>query len=109
AAQGDAAGGGLGDAGEDLEQRTLAGAVAADDPEDLALLHVEADILEGPEFLDRVALHDLATANDIGRLARGISDLAPDDVPQVRRQVARAGFVAMADQVTLRQVLDGDN
>ena len=38
AAQGDAPGGRLGDAAEDLEQRALAGAVAADDAEDLALL-----------------------------------------------------------------------
>jgi hypothetical protein len=34
-----------------LRRVRLAGAVAADDAEDLALFYLEADILEGPEFL----------------------------------------------------------
>ena len=41
----------LGDAGEDLEQRALARAVAADDPHHFALLHLEGDILQRPELI----------------------------------------------------------
>ena len=44
-----AAAGRLGDAREDLEQRDLARAVAADDADDLALLDLEGDVLERPE------------------------------------------------------------
>ena len=40
----------LGDAREDLEQRALAGAVAADDADDLAALDFEGDVTEGPEI-----------------------------------------------------------
>ena len=36
---------------EHLEQRALAGAVAADDPERLAVLDLEVDVLERPEIL----------------------------------------------------------
>ena len=35
------------DAGEDLEQRALAGAVAPDDPEELPLVNVEGDVAQG--------------------------------------------------------------
>ena len=62
----------LGDAAQDLEQRALAGTVAADDADDLALLDLEAHILERPELLDLVALNDLAPAQHVGGLARKI-------------------------------------
>ena len=39
----------LGDARQDLEQRALAGAVAADDADDLALLDLERHVLQRPE------------------------------------------------------------
>ena len=74
----------LGDAAQNLEQRAFSGAVAADDAENLALLDLEAHILERPEFLDLIPLHHLAPANDIGRLARKVADLASDDVAQRR-------------------------
>src|SRR4051794_29106834 len=48
AAQLGAAGGRLGDAAEHLEQRRLARPVAADDPEDLARLDLEADVAQRP-------------------------------------------------------------
>ena len=64
-------------------------------------LHLEADILERPEFLDRVALHDLPAAHDIDRLARDIAHLAADDVAQCRVAVVAAPLVAVADQVAL--------
>ena len=43
------------DAGQDLQQRALAGAVLADDPEELALVDVEGDVVEGVQLavLDR--------------------------------------------------------
>ena len=44
-----AAGGRLRDPREDLQQGALAGAVAADDADDLAALDLEGDVLEGPE------------------------------------------------------------
>ena len=66
------------DTAQDLEQRTFPGAVTADDAQNLALLNLEAHIPERPEFLDLVPLHDLASANDIGRLAREVTNFAPD-------------------------------
>ena len=48
----------LGDAGEDLQQRALPRAVAADDADHLATLDLEGDILQRPEvgvfFLPRI-------------------------------------------------------
>src|SRR5207245_10116130 len=46
----DAAGGRLGDAREDLEERALAGAVAADQADDLAVVDGQVDAAQGPEF-----------------------------------------------------------
>ena len=43
------AGGGPGDAREQLQQGGFAGAVAADQPDDLALFHVEGDVAQRPE------------------------------------------------------------
>ena len=44
----DGAGGGGGHAAEQLEERALAGAVTPDDSHDVALFHLEVDVLEGP-------------------------------------------------------------
>ncbi len=44
------------DLGEDLEERALAGAVAADDPDALALVDGEGDVLESPEVGGRWAV-----------------------------------------------------
>ena len=41
----DLAGGGSGDAGEDLEERALPGSITTDNPEDFALAHFEIDVL----------------------------------------------------------------
>ena len=46
----DVALGRLGDRDEDLEQRALARAVAADDADDLALLDLERDVSQRPEL-----------------------------------------------------------
>ena len=66
----------LGDPAQNLQQRRFAGAVASDDAEHLAALDLEAHILQRPEFLDLVALHDLPAADKIDRLARKIPRLA---------------------------------
>jgi len=47
------------DAGEDLEQRGLARAVASDDSEDLSLLNVETHIVESPDRLSTCTLRDM--------------------------------------------------
>ena len=52
----DLARGGLEHAADALEQRRLARAVAAEDADGLALLHVEGDVVEGPEVLDVLTL-----------------------------------------------------
>ena len=89
----------LGDAAQDLEQRALAGAVAADDAEHLALLDLEADILQRPELLDLVALDDLPAAHDVDGLARDIARLAAKHVAQRRVVVALAALGPMAEEV----------
>ena len=55
------AGGGLGDPGEDAQESGLAGAVLADDPDDLTLVDVERHIAHRPEgvaFLPRAPAPD---------------------------------------------------
>ena len=60
----DPAGGRLGDPGDELEEGALARAVLADEAERLALLDVEADVVDGrdelvrPERAEQVALDD---------------------------------------------------
>ena len=47
----DGAGGGGGHAAQQLEECALAGAVPADDAHDVALFHLEVDVLQGPHVL----------------------------------------------------------
>ena len=64
---GNASGGRLGDAGQQLEQRALAGAVVADDAEHFALLDREVDVvqrLEGLALLDRAADEPVEAIDD---------------------------------------------
>ena len=72
------------DAGEDLEQRALAGAVAADDAEELARLHIEVDVaqrvlhLDGPalpEHVDEMALERRAAQVRQQEVLRDAADL----------------------------------
>src|SRR5262245_25989535 len=93
----------LGDTAQDVEQRALAGAVAADDADDFALLHLEAHILERPELLDLVALHDLPATYEISGLAGETARLAHDGVAQCRMAVALGSLVA--NQIALGEVL----
>jgi len=56
----DLAGGGLGDAGEDLEQGGFARAVSPDNAHHVALLHVEGDVLQRPDSLPLPAAQGVA-------------------------------------------------
>ena len=65
----DLAGGGGGDAREDLEEGALAGAVAAEDAEDRALADLEADVAQGPQLAaDAVAVVGVADLEQGGGL-----------------------------------------
>jgi len=55
ALEADLALGGGGDAGEDLEEGALAGAIPADDTYDLAAVHIEVDVLQRPKGIMLVA------------------------------------------------------
>src|SRR5262249_13393550 len=90
------------DAAKNLEKRALARSIASDDTDNLAFLHLEADIPQRPEFLDLVALDDLPAVEQIVRLAQKISRLSSDDVPQRRITLTLIGPVT--DQIPLRQI-----
>jgi len=47
----DGSGGGGGHAAQEFEEGALAGAVPADDSHDVALFHLEVDVLQGPHVL----------------------------------------------------------
>ncbi len=72
----------LGNSTEDLEQSTLAGTVPADYAEHLAMSDLEAHILECPEFLHLVALHDLPASQEVCRLARKVTCFPRDSIAQ---------------------------
>ena len=58
---------------EDFEQGTLAGAVATDDAEDLALADREADVAQGPQLAaDAVAVVGVANLEQGVRPAAGL-------------------------------------
>ena len=52
----DAAGGGGGDAAEELQQGALAGTVLTDNADNIALLDLEVDVLQGPDVLTAALL-----------------------------------------------------
>src|SRR5580658_4191389 len=60
----------FGNARKNLEQRTLAGTIPSYDADDLAALHLEAHILERPEFLGRIAEYNRLAASEVQRRAR---------------------------------------
>jgi len=81
AADGDPALGGLRNPAEDLEQGRLAGTIAADDAEGLPVLDLEGDVLQRPEFLHLVALHDGSPLEHVAGLARQGAGVACEDIP----------------------------
>ena len=104
----DAAAGRFCDSAQDLQKRALAGAVSAYDAENFALLHLEADILERPELLDLVSLHDLTAAQHVARLAREIVNAMCDDITQRQMALMSLGE-PVPDEIALREVLDPDD
>src|SRR5262249_50246661 len=98
----------LRDAAQDLEKRTLSGAIAANDANNLTLFDFEAHILERPELLYRVALNDLAPSEHVDCLARKVVGLAHNDVAQ--SMVVLPLFAgSVAEQVALRQIFNDDD
>jgi hypothetical protein len=72
-------------------------------PRTSALLDLETDILERPEFLDLVALNDLSSANNVNSFTGNVADLTPNHVAQSR--IVRAALAArlMSHQVFFGQ------
>src|SRR5262249_3611957 len=102
----DAAGARVGDAREDLEERRLAGAVAADDAHHLAALDLERHVLQRPELLHLVACERRTSAQQIGGGASKAAGAPGNHVPE-RRVALRFGLVA--DQVFLAEALGADD
>ena len=92
------AGGWLGDAGEDLQEGALAGAVSADDADDLAWLDPEGDIPERPEGVVAVG----------GRAE--VADSAEGRLESIHEGFAEGpiGLGLQADLVLLAQPIDYD-
>ncbi len=68
----------LGDARQDLQQRALAGAVAPDDAQHLAALHLEGDVLKSPKEL---------RIGDCGVRIVGIADWAAGEIRNSRSAI----------------------
>src|SRR5215472_6896721 len=109
AAERDPPGSRFGDTAQNFQKGALAGAVAADDAQNVALLDLEADILERPEFLNLASLEHLPAASGRKRLARKITDLVSDHISQCRIAFIALGAGRMRDKVTFRQVFDSNN
>ncbi len=86
----------LRDPREDLEERRLAGAVAADDPHNLALLDLERNVLERPDMALLVAV---AAAEEPKRRGGG---------PHQRLAQRGVRAPALPDPVALAQPFDSD-
>src|SRR4051794_15340514 len=72
----------LGDARQYLQQCRFAGAVAADDAENLASPDLEADISQRPEFLDRVAGDDGTAVQHVGGATQHSTRAPRQHVPE---------------------------
>src|SRR5262249_50099706 len=71
---------GHGDAGEDLQERALPRSVGADEPDDVAALGLERDVLGGPEPLAAVAAREQPARPLTGRVLDGAVPSALDPV-----------------------------
>src|SRR5690606_26080885 len=80
---------GRGDAAENLEQSTLARAVASDNADDFALRNIERNIAQSPELFARLSV-----------------DGAPQ--PRDERFAQRRGALLVNNRVTLGKLLDAD-
>ena len=82
----DVAGVGLVDAGDEVEERRLAGAVRADDAHDLALVHLQVQIVDALEPAERLAHPlELEQASAIRRSPPVPAPGAPADARPLRR------------------------
>ena len=97
------AAGRLGDAGEDLEQRALAGAVAADDADDLAALDLEGDVAQGP---DGVLAVGRLGGGKVGTWEGWQAETLEGGCEGVAQGVV--ALLRAADAVELAQVFDAD-
>ena len=97
---------GFGDAAEDFEQGGFAGAITADDADAVTLLVLKVDVLERPEFLNLVTLHDLPPGEPVAGLACEVFGIAGQHVTQ--GGVALDPGVVVADEVGLAEVFDFD-
>jgi hypothetical protein len=79
AVEADFAVGRFGDAAEDFEQGAFAGAVAADDAENLALFHFKIDIAQGPEGLGFLPLERIFHPGEKSLGKRGMILLVVED------------------------------
>jgi len=85
----------LGDAAQDLEQRTLARAVAPDNAHGFPAPDLEAHVLDRPDLFQVVALDDRLAAQQVGRGA-------PEGARIVHQSIAQGRVAAF-----LRLVADG--
>src|SRR5690606_788138 len=83
-----------------------AGTVAADDTDDFAPSDLEIHVLECPELLDLIAVHELATTHHIAGRAGEVPRGARDHIAQ--RDVALA-LRLVADQIALPQTLGAND
>src|SRR6516225_8355955 len=103
--QRDASLGWIGDAAENLEQRALASAVAADDTENLPLLNFEAHFSQRPERLDLVALHDLLATGGVDQLPCKITRFSRQHFTESRVLLTQA----MSDRIALGEFFNCDD
>src|SRR4029077_19120509 len=78
--------------------------VPADDPQHLAALNLEGNVVQRPEFLDLVPLDDLPSARTLRRGAGHASRLPSDGFAE--RLLSSTAAHLVADQITLAEVLD---
>jgi hypothetical protein len=95
----DPARGRLGDARQDLEQGGLAGAVVADDADQLASLDLEIDVTQRPYFLRAVSFDDEPAAHQVATLAPEVAGAPHHGLAEHR--IAR---VTMANDELLAQI-----
>ena len=88
---------------EDFEQGTLAGAVATDDAEDLALADLEADVAQGPQLAaDAVTVVGVADLEQGVRPAAGLG-------PSAVEVLAQGAAADQAEAVVFAEVFDLDD
>src|SRR5262245_4580078 len=84
----------FGDATEDLEQGARTRAISPNDADHLALLDFEADVLERPDLLNFITLHDLPAGDQVGCLPNEVAGLAAHDITQGRVSLTLNGLMS---------------